>query len=245
MSPSTRLLPPDRTLWPAVALFILAFVLLEYTGVDLWVQDHFFDFETGRWLVDAQAPIPRALFYTGPKALIIVFGLLVVAAAVLPEKLRTRLPLGRLGRRPLFVTFLTIGLVPLVIGAVKQRSNIFCPSEIRRYGGEMPYVKVVECYSPDDLPTRRGDCFPAGHASGGFALLAVAGLARTRRGFWLGIALGLGAGWTMGLYQMFKGSHYLSHTVVTMFIAWIGFLLLRRLFRVHREAPADGEPART
>lgn len=236
MSSPARLSPPDRTLWPAFVLFAIAFVLLEYTGIDLWLQDRFFDFESGRWLVDGLAPVPRALFYTGPKVLIVLFGLYVFAAAALPEKVRARMPLGRVGRRHLFVTFFTIGLVPYFIGEVKQRSNIFCPSEIRRYGGDVPYIKVVECYPPDDRPARKGDCFPAGHASGGFALLAVAGLARTRRGFWLGVALGLGAGWTMGLYQMFKGSHYLSHTVVTMFVAWIGFLLLRRLFRVHRES---------
>jgi membrane-associated PAP2 superfamily phosphatase len=38
----------------------------------------------------------------------------------------------------------------------------------------------------------------------------------------------------MGLYQMLKGSHYLSHTVITMLLAWIGFLLWRRVFRMHR-----------
>ncbi len=33
----------------------------------------------------------------------------------------------------------------------------------------------------------------------------------------------------MGLYQMLKGAHYLSHTVVTMILLWIIFLLWHHL----------------
>jgi membrane-associated PAP2 superfamily phosphatase len=227
----------DRTLWPVFGVFAAAFLLLEYTGIDLWVQDHLYDFTTRQWLVDGRAPVPRLLFYDGAKALIILFGLYLLTLALLPEKLRVRLPLGAVPRRCLWVAFFTIGLVPYFIGEVKQRSNIFCPSEIRRYGGDVPYVRVVECYPDNDRPARKGDCFPAGHASGGFALLALAGLAGTRRGQWLGITIGLTAGWVMGIYQMAKGSHYLSHTVITMFIAWLGFLILRRLFGLHRPPP--------
>jgi membrane-associated PAP2 superfamily phosphatase len=224
----------DRSLWFVILVFAIVFLLLEYTAIDLWVQDHFFDFDRGRWLVDGRAPLPRLLLYTGPKVLIILFGLWVFCLVLLPEKWRGRWPLASIPRRSLWVLFFTIGLVPWFIGELKQRSNTFCPSEIRRYGGDVPYVKVVECYPENDRPGRKGDCFPAGHASGGFALMALAGVARTRRGQWLGLGFGLAAGWLMGGYQMLKGSHYLSHTVVTMFMAWIGFLLLRRLFRVHR-----------
>ena len=60
------------------------------------------------------------------------------------------------------------------------------------------------------------------------------GLALSRRGQRIGLALALSFGWSMGLYQMLKGSHYLSHTVITMLLAWIGFLLWRRVFRMHR-----------
>jgi membrane-associated PAP2 superfamily phosphatase len=35
----------------------------------------------------------------------------------------------------------------------------------------------------------------------------------------------------MGGYQMLKGAHYLSHTVVTMLLAWIVLLVWRRVVR--------------
>ena len=225
----------DGTLWPAVGLLALFFVIFEYTGVDLWVQDQFYQNDTQQWIVDGKAGGPWFWFYDGPKILIILAGLGILALAAMPQKWRPRLPLAKIGRKHLWIAFLTIGTVPAVIGQMKASTNIFCPSDIRRYGGEMPYVRVVESYPENDIPERRGRCFPAGHASGGFALVALMGLALSRRGQRLGLTLGMSFGWAMGLYQMMKGSHYLGHTVITMLLAWIGFLLWRRVFRVHRQ----------
>jgi len=229
----------DWTLWPAVGLLAVLFLVFEYTGLDLWVQDHFFDFSQQRWVVDGEATGPRLWFYDGPKIVIILLGLGVLASAIAPAKWRQRLPFAAISRRHLWIAFLTIGTVPAAIGQLKATTNIFCPSDVRRYGGDVPYVRVVECYPENDRPERRGRCFPAGHASGGFALIALMGLATTRRGQRLALVLGLGAGGAMGIYQMAKGSHYLSHTVITMLVAWIGFLLWRRAFRMHRESTAN------
>jgi membrane-associated PAP2 superfamily phosphatase len=224
----------DGTLWPAVGLLVVAFLIFEYTGLDLAVQDKFYNFETQSWEVDGNSEAPRLWFYDGPKIVIILLGLCALALAVLPQKWRAKLPFVGIGRRHFWIAFLTIGTVPAVIGQLKASTNIFCPSDIERYGGEMPYVRVVESYPEDNYPERRGRCYPAGHASGGFALVGLLGLAMTRRGQRLGITLAMTFGWSMGLYQMMKGSHYLGHTVITMLIAWIGFLFWRRVFRVHR-----------
>ena len=56
-------------------------------------------------------------------------------------------------------------------------------------------------------------------------------LRRSRLGRWAGLSLALGLGWWMGGYQMLKGAHYLSHTVVTMLLAWIVLFALRRVIR--------------
>lgn len=218
----------ERSLGWSVGLLAAVFVLFEITPLDLWVQDRLFDFQRGAWLIDGREPVGRILFYTGPKAAVIAFGVLLLVSLALPTSWRTRLPVAFRSRSRGWVLFLTLGLVPSVIGWSKSATNVFCPSEIRRYGGDVPYVRVLESYPAADRPQRRGRCFPGGHASGGFALLALAGLAHDRRRQLLGIGIGLSVGSLMGFYQMAKGAHYLSHTLITALVAWIVFLLLHK-----------------
>jgi DNA-binding response OmpR family regulator/membrane-associated PAP2 superfamily phosphatase len=215
----------DRTLWPSIFISILVFAILEATGADLWVQDHFYNFQSHSWIVDADAPLPRLLFYTGPKTLIWAFGLTILTAAIFYKKL----PFLKIPRRNLWVFILTLATAPALVAFGKATTDTFTPAQIRRYGGDVPYVKVIEHYPQGDHPTKRGRAFPAGHASGGFALLALAGLVSTRKGRRIGIAIGLLAGTAMGGYQMLKGAHYLSHTLVTAFFCWIVFLTWRRI----------------
>ncbi len=222
----------DRTLLPAVVALVLTLVLFESTGLDLAIQDRLYDFSAHRWLIDAHAVVPRAVFYTGPKALLIVLGMTLLLLILGPQSWRIRLRIPDPARKNLLVAFLTLGTVPAFVGGLKAVTNVFCPSEIRAYGGDEPYVRVLERYPANNRPAQRGRCFPAGHASGGFALLGLVGLSRTRRSRALLTLLGLGSGTFMGAYQMAKGAHFLSHTVVTALIAWIFFLLWRRILSV-------------
>lgn len=84
----------------------------------------------------------------------------------------------------------------------------------------------------------QGHCWPAGHASGGFALLAfrlLAGDPQRRR---LVTGLALGAGWWMGGYQMLKGAHFISHTLVTLSLSVAIAAIAERFFALdHGEAP--------
>lgn len=219
----------DRALWITLGLLAGVLALFEFTNLDLWLQDHCFDFETRRWLVDEKAPLGRLVFYNGPKALVWVIALTTLTFAAGPARWRERL---QLDRRGLWLGVLVIATVPALAGLGKKYTNTFCPSEIRRYGGDTAYVKLCEPFPADDRPARRGGCFPAGHASGGFALLGLLLVRATRRWRNTVIALSLGLGWWMGGYQMLKGAHYLSHTLATMLVAWLVVLLWQRALRI-------------
>ncbi len=234
--------PPgmDRAFWPLLILLGLMVLGFEQTDLDLRLQDLLYNAQTGRWRVDAAEPVLRALFYTGPKILLILLGVASIALASGPVRWRAAwgftLPDSR---RHLIVLVATLATGPALVGWGKDVTNVFCPSEIRRYGGDVPYVTLCGSYPTDDRPARKGHCFPAGHASGGFALVALAGFARTRRGRSLGLATGVVTGGLMGAYQMLKGAHYLSHTVFTLVaITWM-FLLWRRLLGVADRGPED------
>ncbi|AOS44132.1 PAP2 superfamily protein [Lacunisphaera limnophila] len=203
-------------------LLAVFLVVAEATALDLWVQDRCYDFAQGRWMVDATEPLGRLFFYDGPKVIIILTAVVLLGLLLGPVRWRDR---WGFGRRELGVAVLTLVTLPVLASVGKGTTNTFTPAEIRRYGGDVPYVKVFEAYPADDRPAKRGRAFPAGHASGGFALIGLAVLGRTRAWWWGGIALSWAAGWWMGGYQILKGAHYLSHTVTTMLLAWmvVGF----------------------
>lgn len=203
---------------------VLTIVVFEKTTIDLRVQDLFYDPVRG-WAVDAQAPLSRMVFYQGPKWVLVVFvaGLALCIAA--PEALAGRLPLT-----PLQAGFVLTCIVvaPITAWFIKRHTGVLYPCYVQRYGGTEPYRTLLE--SIPRVPGRvRGRGFPAAHCSGAFALMSLyfvmPGPLR-----WLGLALGLVAGWVVGLYQMLKGVHYLSHTIVTMFLVWTIILALSRAF---------------
>lgn len=232
----------DRTLSASVLVLALIFGLFECTGLDLFLQDRFFDFQTGTWWVAWNARLPHLLCYTAPKTGIWLAGLCLLLLACAPAGWRARLPLRTATRSDLWICVGTLALAPAIAAGGKAATNVFTPREIRRYGGFAPYVKVAGSYPPDDRPAKRGRGFPAGHASGGFALVSLAGLARSRRGRAAGILAGLGAGGVMGLYQMLRGAHFLSHTLVSALLCWMVFLTLRRV-RHASQGMREGIPA--
>jgi membrane-associated PAP2 superfamily phosphatase len=213
-----------RNLVVTTILLLLSTALFELTDIDLVVQDRFFDFNTATWLIDADNQILRGIFYSGSKKIIIALG--VAAILCLGFSLKTKRFQSR--RKGLLIFVLALIVVPFLVARAKQITNMYCPDQIRRYDGVYPYVKLFEQYPQGFHPKRCGKCFPAGHASGGFALMALYFTFKKRRSKLAGISIGMAMGWIMGLYQMLKGAHYLSHTVTTMLLAWIIICLIQQ-----------------
>jgi membrane-associated PAP2 superfamily phosphatase len=89
-------------------------------------------------------------------------------------------------------------------------------------------VDFLDTYLEDFTQTGNQLCFPAAHASGGFALLSLFFLFKTRKNKMLALAAAMTTGWTTGLYKMLIGDHFLSHTIVTMLLAWLIILIIAR-----------------
>lgn len=221
--------PIDRTLWPSVAALVAVMVVFESTSLDLRIQDLFYHFDRHAWWVDVHSPLPRILFYTGPKALLYAFAILLGAICLIPSWWNARPKWLNAERADLWMVIATLAAAPAIVATGKATTHVFCPYELQRYGGAETYVKVFERYAPTSMPARFGRGFPAGHASGGFALMSLAGLARTRRRQWVGLAVGVVTGSLMGGYQMLRGAHFLSHTLVSAILCWLVFLVLRRV----------------
>lgn len=171
-------------------------------SVDWVIQSAFF--RNQKWVVDENDPIGRILFYDGPKYLFITLGAYLLINALRSYKEDK----ARFAKTAYALACLLA--VPTIVALGKYLTNEPCPREIYHFGGSL-------------FPDRFfGRCFPGGHASGGFALFFL---------FWVwdrkpAAALpGLAIGSILGIYQMLKGAHFLSDTLLTAAIAWIICLL--------------------
>lgn len=208
---------------------LLALAALEtWTDMDMTVQQLVYDSAASGWPISAHTRqgLHMAL-YTGPKIALAGLGiacLIGLGASFSGSRCVLRLPLEKTWHsfcRPCVFLLLCLTLVPLLVAGSKQFTNIYCPKELTVFGGTRTYQRLLEPARAENAAAPRGKGFPAGHASGGFALMGLYFLASTPRHRLAGLATGLVAGWIMGTYQLLRGEHFLSHTLASMVAAWL------------------------
>jgi len=220
---------PEMKKQIAISAFIVIFSLLlfEWRGIDLWFQDLFYNFELKRWIVNRDKAVLKFLFYDGMKIVFILF-----VSALLIALLFFRKKKGICEYKPgLFIVLYSCLAVPLIVGGLKAVTNTPCPRDITRYGGATPYVTVLEKYPETFRQGEKVECYPAGHASGGFALLSLYFLFKRKRNRHIAFVSVFVMSWMIGTYKMMIGDHFLSHTVATMLLAWLVILIITK--RVH------------
>ncbi len=207
---------------------MLILALEHYTSVDLSLEDWFFDNTLhdfpwrNRWFATdfAHGSVKNLLTYAGGAVLTLVVLDLVYKQKWLSDFWRYRLQI---------IAWASV-LVPSVIRGIKRLSPLNCPWSVDRYGGDAPYMKLF-AHVPDGW--QAGHCFPAGHASTGLWLVALAVIflpAHPRKAFWAGLG-GLGVGLALGWIQQMRGAHFLSHTLVS---AWLACLILTLLMYCYK-----------
>lgn len=113
----------------------------------------------------------------------------------------------------------------LVVGALKQHTTPICPWDSVRFGGQLsePAFAFVS-------GRHAGNCFPAGHPSGGWALIAYAYFwheSRPRRSQ-IALLLALALGTLMAWVQIARGAHQLSHVLWSLWACWLSIWLMYR-----------------
>ncbi len=128
-------------------------------------------------------------------------------------------------RRPAAYFVSSIVLSVAFVGLLKVLTNVDCPWDLAPFGGEYPFVHLF-ADRPDSLPSAH--CFPAAHASSGYALLASYFALRERSAVLAccGLATGLLTGLAFGFAQQARGAHFVSHDVWSAFIVWVIALTL-------------------
>ncbi|WP_260513268.1 phosphatase PAP2 family protein [Serratia fonticola] len=123
----------------------------------------------------------------------------------------------------LIVAMLLIGIGPLVVGILKATSTHSCPWDLLEYGGKAMSFPLFGSTPAFPGP---GRCFPGGHASSGFAVMALFFLfypQRPRLAYWCWLG-GITLGMLMGFGQIMRGAHFLSHNLWAGWWVWFSQL---------------------
>ena len=110
-------------------------------------------------------------------------------------------------------------LIPAATSVLKHLTNRHCPWDVIDFGGYAPYIGLLHLPSANIAP---GACFPAGHASLGFLWLiwGVALRATSVRAARIAGTAAAAFGLVLGVGQMLRGAHFLSHTLWSLWLAW-------------------------
>ncbi len=213
-------------------------LMSDYSGLDVWLENHYFDSSRGifpwrelHWF--------EALSHGGPRSvLFFLVGLNVVTlllAWLSPATLQQILP--PFWRRPRVLGYLLAASLagPLMVGLLKKTTTHPCPWNLDLYGGQAAFHHLLD--PPLFTLSDAGRCFPGGHASGGFALLALVPLLQGKRQL-QALLLALGAGFFMGWSRMMQGAHFLSHNLWSAWICWAMVLACYGLIKPWREEGA-------
>jgi membrane-associated PAP2 superfamily phosphatase len=203
-----RLIAPALFLAGVIVFFGFPFAPGE--KVDFWFQSFFWNGKN--WLIPHDHFLGKTLAYDGPKALIILFAVYLLVIILLP-KLAPRW----MNRRQAIYVFVSMAVVSVTSTQLRAITNMATPLELTNYGGAFPHLLLFQS-KPVGYPCH---AFPAGHASGGLALISLYWAWFNQPYRKLGLWIGLGLGGFMGLYQIARGEHMISHTLATLGIAWL------------------------
>jgi membrane-associated PAP2 superfamily phosphatase len=219
------------------ALLAALAVLLRSSGLDDSLSAAFYDAQTQKFWIGTNG-WAELLGHRLGKSLVVALWLLLVAAAVAARWL----PPLQTQRRVLWTLVLAMGLGPTVVTLLKDINTHACPWSLKAFGGAADYS--ADWFVPR---LEAGRCFPGGHASGGFSLVAIAFAGQFLQRAWLrrlGLWLGLGVGTAFSLLRLGQGAHFMSHNLWAAAIdLWMAALVFSPLLlKPHRPSPPNPNP---
>ena len=189
-------------------------VTREYSGLDLYLAGLVFDPVTGSWPY-------RSLFLTSTVLHTRGRELAVLLALADFVMLTASCCIGVLAPyRKVLLFVLIAGITgPAIVSLLKSTTHIYTPWSLVQFGGDMPYIRIIDNTPPGSLP---GHAFPGGHASGGFAWFGVYFALLATGSLYRGLALlfPLLLGGLFAATQEIRGAHFLSHDLLALAICW-------------------------
>jgi len=203
-------------IFPFICLLVAVFS--QYSGLDIYLTQFFYDPLHHLWtyqnswltqtvLHDGAADVIKLIFMS-----IIVF----FCTTFLLDK-------GRRYRRAAGYVIVASLTGIIIIAVLKEVTHLYTPWDLEQFGGRFPNIRLFDPVA-SHLPV--GHAFPAGHASGGYALLSIYFAARYYQSRYSlrFLYAALAAGLILGIDQQIRGAHMLSHDLSTLAICWLSCL---------------------
>ncbi|MGL4711563.1 MAG: phosphatase PAP2 family protein [Shewanella sp.] len=132
-------------------------------------------------------------------------------------------------RKGLIYLFCSVLTTVLLVRLGKNLTHMTCPWDVIEFGGSMLHSSLFAHFPKG---AEFGQCFPGGHASGGFAWVALYYVFREYRPHLakFGLIFGVSLGLVFGMAQELRGAHFLSHDLWSLAIAWMSASLLYFVF---------------
>ncbi|GFM63018.1 phosphatidic acid phosphatase [Pseudomonas cichorii] len=146
-------------------------------------------------------------------------------------------------RRDFIFVVVAFAITTAMVHYLKSHTSVYCPVETTLYGGIQEKTEWFENFNLLH-EAGKGRCWPGGHASSGFTLLALYFVARRYR--WrharklLGWVLLLGM--VYGTTRVLQGWHFMSHTFWSGILVWLTMLLTALCFYGRPALQASLEP---
>ena len=96
-------------------LLIAVIALFQFTQLDIFVQNFFYNFESKVWLIDKNEPILKFFLYDGMKIFLILIAVTILFSLVFLRKNK----LIQEYKKGLIIVLLSAIFVPLMIGSLK------------------------------------------------------------------------------------------------------------------------------
>lgn len=227
----------DSSLHRLVFLYVIALLLLDTAGGDVWLANKLYMLEGYQWSLQ-QYWLTEGVLHRGARLLNYICCALLLGATLYINLRRSQ---QRQLANSLLALCLSLVSAFVLIAYLKAVTNIACPWDLAIFGGTEPYIHLLQ-KRPSYLPYHQ--CFPAGHASVGYAWVALYYFfCRVKPGWrFAGLAVGISCGLILGITQQLRGAHFLSHDITTLLLC---VLCARFWFICIATLPAQAETKTT
>lgn len=159
------------------------------------------------WLLPKSDVHLTFLLHTLPVDMFIGLGIIALLVLVAGYRYNRLTPYRMLA----LLALVGVSLVPAFVALMKGYTGHFCPSQTVDYANITPHLKHITTAKPR--------CYPAAHPSPGFGLMIIYFSSLPIKWRRIGLYTGLFCGSFLGIIQIARGEHFLSHVIATMISA--------------------------